>query len=308
MTKSARGARPRRLASLQWEEVTGRHAVTASTGAYCRFDRTPTNSPHWHTYYEVCLALAGRGRFHHGGGGFELAAGDLFVADPGVVHEITSYETRDLELVFFTFTVREAAAPVGRGLEDRCVARFRRAHAICVRGQERLVRYLDWLEAEDARGAMGAHLARQQMRLLVFDMLDVLGAGAPERESAGAVPEDTLARAMRWIAAHVEQPLRVTDVAEAVHVSERTLRRLFRRAAGRGVLEVIHEQKMTFACHQLMMRFPVGEVSERCAMESPAHFSRLFKRQFGLSPKAYQLRYAPRDAANRTHHLGAEAV
>ncbi|MEM1060063.1 MAG: AraC family transcriptional regulator, partial [Verrucomicrobiota bacterium] len=290
-----------RLPSLEWEESTGRHAVRFSTGGSVRFDRSPTNLRHRHDYWEICLVLSGAGVYHHGDRSHALEPGDLFLADPGVTHEITSYKTRDLALVFFNARILGTPSPLGERAEDGWVARFLEGHAVHAARCQRLEAYLHWFRPGQMRGALGEAIARQQMRLLVYEMLAALttSTGRGRKRSQPSRP-DQLELALRHISAHVGDPLRAADVATAVHASERTLRRLFRRHLGRGVLELIHERKLAYACQQLLMRFPVSEVAERCAMDSPAHFSRLFKQRFGISPKEYQLRHSPRATQMQT--------
>ncbi len=292
----------RPLPAPPWEDVTGNHQLRLEAGSYCNFSLTPTNSPHWHNYYEICLVLAGRGLYHHGGHSYPLEAGDLFVADPQVIHEITSHETRDLALVFLNAHLQSTSQESSSNSVDRCLESFLRGHVIHRSGQQHLQHFAEGIDQAAAQGAMQPYFATQQLYLLGLAMLTALAKDAPTPISPSpTVSHPTIQAALSWIDSHLDTPLTVTEIAAAVHCSPRTLRRLFQQHLGTRIIQVVHERKLTSACHLLMMRFPVWEVAERCGMESPTHFSRLFKQHFGLSPKAYQLRYAPHETVSQSH-------
>ena len=74
----------------------------------------PDNVPHRHTCFEVCLVGDwGSGIFTVEGQAHPLAPGDLFIARPGVVHQIQNTGSELMELFWVTF----ALPPADRGGE-----------------------------------------------------------------------------------------------------------------------------------------------------------------------------------------------
>ena len=70
------------------------------------------NRPHWHTFFEVCLV----GR--HGAGEFivqdrrhSVGPGDVFVARPGVIHQIVNTGEPNMELRWVSFQWTPPEAP-----------------------------------------------------------------------------------------------------------------------------------------------------------------------------------------------------
>lgn len=292
----------RPLSAPPWEGLTGKFRLRLEAGCYCNFFLTPTNSPHWHNYHEICLVLGGRGLYHHGGKSYPLEAGDLFVADPHVIHEITSHETRDLSLVFLNAHLQPTTQQTSANSIDNCLDSFLREHVIHCSGQQHLQKFTEAIDQAAGFSAMQPFFASQQLYLLGIAMFLALAKSPPPAVTPS--PRDshpTIQAALQWIDSHLHAPLTVVEIATAVHCSPRTLRRLFQHHLGQRVIQVVHERKLTSACHLLMMRFPIWEVAERFGMESPAHFSRLFKQRFGLSPKTYQLRYAPHETVSQSH-------
>ncbi len=282
--------------------VYGRHSLALETGVVCRFDRqAPTNGRHRHNYHEVCLVLAGGGEFVHGARRFALAAGDVFLAEPEVEHEIASRETGDLELVFFSFDIVVGRAGAsGRG-EEGLLAAFLRARRVWAPGGTLLRRYAAWLAVEGGAGARHGLDAARRQECLLLDLLGVLVEpdSAPTPTAQASEPA-VLGRAVDYINGHLEERLTPALLAVATGISPRQLRRVFRAHLGCTVVAEINRRKMNAAAHHLLMRFPVTEVAYRCGMDHPSHFTRAFKQAIGVSPREFQRRYTPRDQVPRT--------
>ena len=69
------------------------------------YDRNlPDNRPHRHTFFEVCLVGGhGEGEFMVQDKPLSLSPGDVFVARPGVVHQIRNTAEPEMELSWVCF-------------------------------------------------------------------------------------------------------------------------------------------------------------------------------------------------------------
>ena len=269
-------------------ETLGRYRIEVETHGTVRFDFQPTNGRHRHDFVEVCLVLGGAGRYVHGEGEYPLRAGDVFTADPGVVHEISSHATRDLELWFLTLGVQRLEGPVA-GIEDAVVERYLSGHRTHAGGGTGLARFLPLIE----EGLAGLDRASAGMaaRYLALGMLQAL-AGAPA-ESPSVQAQDPVDLALAAIDARLDRPLGVEEVAAAVGLSPRALRRRFAARLGVGVAEEINHRRMRRAAHLLLMGFSTAEAGRQVGIDAPAQFTRSFERAMGVAPKAFQAGYAP---------------
>jgi hypothetical protein len=77
--------------------------LTFSSTRFVSFERVTRNRVHRHSFYEPCIVISGTGEFEHGAEQYALREGDLFIADPGIYHEIRSLKTKDLQLYFLAF-------------------------------------------------------------------------------------------------------------------------------------------------------------------------------------------------------------
>lgn len=269
-------------------DTLGRHHLEIDTRGTVRFDLQPTNGRHRHDYIEICLVLSGTGRYAHGDGEYVLRAGDVFVADPGVVHEISSHATRDLELWFLTLTIRSFEGH-GTTVEDAVVERYRKTHRTHAPGGLGLARFLPLVD-ESSEGLERA-AAGMAARYLALGMLQAL-AGAPS-ELGPATGVDLVDLALAFVEARLDRSIGVEEVAAAVGLSPRALRRRFTARLGTGVAEEINHRRMRRAAHLLLMGFSAAEAGRQVGIDAPAAFTRAFRRALGTTPKAFQADYRP---------------
>jgi len=82
----------------------------------------------------------------------------------------------------------------------------------------------------------------------------------------------------------------LAEVAAACHISPAHLARVFRRATGQTVVGYLQRLRIGRACEQLATTGkPLLEVAFDAGFESIEHFHRLFRRECGVTPRAYRL-------------------
>jgi len=124
--------------------------------------------------------------------------------------------------------------------------------------------------------------------------LEILSAciGHPLREDVDHHVE-LLSRVEQFIGTHLAEPaLNPTEIANAVGISVRHLHRLFSRR-GSTVTECIREQRLERCrldlCDSRCAERNITEIAFCWGFSDSAHFSRSFKRQFGISPRLFRL-------------------
>ncbi len=98
-------------------------------------------------------------------------------------------------------------------------------------------------------------------------------------------PHERLAMAMQAGAAVVDGRIEVATIARLVGVSERQLLRLYQRYLGQSPSRFHLGQRLDRA-RALLRSSPmtVGAVSVACGFASPAHFTRAYRKAYGLAP------------------------
>ena len=78
-------------------------------------------------------------------------------------------------------------------------------------------------------------------------------------------------------------------LAAALHVSRRLLELRFRSVRKEGVAEAIRKEKLAEVCRQLKeTNRPVCEIALNCGFPVQTHLNALFRKTFGMTPRAYR--------------------
>lgn len=110
-------------------------------------------------------------------------------------------------------------------------------------------------------------------------------------------------RAIKHFAEHIESPIQVSKVAEAVGLSTRSLERSFKDATGQSPLKYYRKMRMKQA-RQLVLysNTPVTEVAFMVGYATPGAFLRHYRESFGMTP------IADRRAKNSMRIKGSDAL
>ena len=108
-------------------------------------------------------------------------------------------------------------------------------------------------------------------------------------------------RCMDYIDRHLQQPLTVRRLAEALELSESYVSTLFKRETGVAVSEYIRRRRVDTARTLLQYtEFSCLEIAEYLCFSSDSHFSRVFRAYTGQTPAEY------RRANTRSHWSGGD--
>lgn len=100
-----------------------------------------------------------------------------------------------------------------------------------------------------------------------------------------------------WIAANLDQPLDVDQLAARAHQSPRTFHRKFSVAVGRTPAAFVERLRLDQARTRLEAGEPLKAVAMACGFGSLDRMGRAFKAGFGLLPSTYRALHADKAAA-----------
>jgi AraC family transcriptional regulator, arabinose operon regulatory protein len=100
-----------------------------------------------------------------------------------------------------------------------------------------------------------------------------------------------IARTLDAMQQRMAEALTVGDLAAAAGLSPSRFAHLFRRTVGVPPLRHLHALRMRRA-QQLLEEssLPIRDVMRQVGWKDPSHFSKDFKRRFGVAPRAYRSR------------------
>ncbi|MDY0978489.1 AraC family transcriptional regulator [Massilia sp. CFBP9012] len=187
------------------------------------------------------------------------------------------------ELASFMLEMR---LPMPSGGDDPPLVSVEIAGTALLEAFERLLRLLD-------RPSDLPVLARLVKQEIMYHL--VTGPGGPTLTQGlmGSHREHAVNKAISWIREHYDAPLKIAELAEAVHLSPSVLHRRFKAATIMSPLQY-QKQVRLLEARKLLMSGGVeaANVAFQVGYESPSQFSREYRRLFGASPlqDAEQLR------------------
>jgi AraC-like DNA-binding protein len=138
---------------------------------------------------------------------------------------------------------------------------------------------------------------RMYLQAKVFELLamhlDWIANDPAQSQSSPKLKPDTIARlhyAKEILTRQVAHPPSLSELAQQVGVSDRTLQRGFREVFDTTVFGYLHTLRMEQA-EQLLRTRPmrVSEVAHAVGYSHLGHFTEAFKRRFGMTPKQCQM-------------------
>lgn len=145
-------------------------------------------------------------------------------------------------------------------------------------------------EWEKAIGVFGATPRRAEA--LLWDILWRLAEGAAtghstDAASPGASEPPAVARTREAIELRLAEPLRVTELADAVDLSHNHLTRLFHAATGRTVVGYLRERRMERATRLLRhTTLPIKQIAAQVGLGDLHQFNKAIRAATGVSPRA----------------------
>lgn len=236
-------------------------------------------APHWHDAYTIPVIEAGAEQYDYRGSNFVAEAGSVPVINPGELH--TGARAVDLGWRYRVFYL-----PVD----------FVQSVADEVAGR---TQPMPWFSADVIRDADLAHrvqIAHQAMEAnlnplgaehALFDAVStLLVRHAGQRPPIQRMRQDTArVNAMKArLTDDLTEPLSLAELAQTVGLSTFHAARLFTRETGLAPHAWRNQMRVNRALEALRAGVPVTDVAAASGFTDQSHFTRHFKKTFGVSP------------------------
>ena len=120
-------------------------------------------------------------------------------------------------------------------------------------------------------------------------LLLLLREKAKEEKVRVKIDETTFERIEKYLEENISENVSLSDLAHYIHVSESTIKKLFRENTGKSFTKYFTEMKIKEA-KRLFREYSknVAEVAQKLGYNDSAYFARAFKRVMHLSPTEYK--------------------
>lgn len=252
-------------------------------------DRHPTNL-HDHVWHEICVPLAGECAMETAAGVYALDAPCMAVCSPGMLHcERRISQNSTHAALWFSFgkayvismlsiykPVEHWATPLRWQTTGRLATQVTAALSVFDGKRESLNSHVKLEAFRLALLALASDVYRQAM----------IGSPKPaDKNSLGHHHVQLLKQLALFIEQHLDQPIRLEQLASIAHLSPNHLNTLFRRWTGQPMHAWIVTKRMEKAMKRLLQP---GVLAKQVAIEvgydDPLYFSRAFHKHFGFWP------------------------
>jgi AraC-like DNA-binding protein len=111
---------------------------------------------------------------------------------------------------------------------------------------------------------------------------------SPRRRGATLAPWQA-SRVARHVEAHLDDPLRVAELANLVRLGLRQFSAAFRGSFGQAPHSYLLERRVHRACELMAMtREPLSQIAVLCGFADQAHLTRIFRSRIGVPPNAWR--------------------
>jgi len=241
-----------------------------------------------HDFWELDCTISGCSGITSGEHVYECEPYELVIHAPNVFHTAWTQGNETLTEVTISFEVKgpEHLIPKGKFILDD-VERF-----YMDRLREIIPRL--FLNTKDTvvnpiQIQEGTTLANIQYFKNILELL-ILSLGQRNEKAAqpAAGKEAKLFTAIaRYMNEHVCDALNIDAICGTFGVSRSTVKELFRRFTGGGVMEYYHYLRINHAVSLMDAGMSMAEISQTMNFSSQNYFSSFFKREMGISPAAY---------------------
>ena len=253
-------------------------------------------SKHRHTQFEISYVVSGAGTYCVGNANYPIKAGDVFVFSSNEFHYITEATSAPINLLTLHFEPCYLFGSSFDSLSSRCIN-------LCFTHSDS---FQNRIPAENAGFLQNALLQikeelqqqKQESSLLVKSYLNIfLVTLIREHNFAGQSRSfkrknvHAIRNAVDYINLHLADPITLSDVAAAVHISPSYLSSLFKDFFQVSLWSYIITKRIEKAISLLVDKnnqYTILEIALQCGFNNTTNFNRAFRKHTGLTPSEYR--------------------
>ena len=274
-------------------------------------DRPEDEIPwHWHDELEIIFVAAGALRVQVPRQEFLLLAGDCLAINARLPHCAATQPSCELHSLVFSpllLTGSEDSVFAQKYLLPLTDCRAFRAVQLDRTAQRREIDgFVSAFEALAQEAPMFEFTVREKLSALCLDLCRQF-AGALGHSAAPARPDDLRIRKMlAYLQENYRSGVTLAQIAAAADVGERECLRCFARTVQISPMQYLLKYRILRSAEALRgdPSASVAEIAAGCGFDSPSNFSRLFRRYYGCTPRAYRALPAPRRPAAALSRCG----
>lgn len=274
------------------------------------FEANGENFPiqsHWHYFMEIIYMIEGTAMMNCDDQSYVLNQGDLIIFLPHQIHSIYSVANITLKYYVLKFDISQLAfggvsGHLVGGIHLNALFRIAKNNAaakICFRGDElkdiplNSIFYNACHEIEKKDYGYGIML-QADISMLLTHVLRKWREGGFDTDKAFSLitDEQNIDTIAEYIDSHIQEPLKVEELAKLCHMSYSHFAKTFREAYGQSCKKYIEFVRL-FRAEDLLLftNQDMSYISQETGFSDCSHFIKAFKEKYGMTPKQYRTKH-----------------
>ena len=97
---------------------------------------------------------------------------------------------------------------------------------------------------------------------------------------------------IKYIELHYSEKITVSEMSNILHLSASHFMRFFKATMGVSFIHYLNDYRLTMAARQLTASSDsILSIASQCGFENLSLFNRLFKKEYGMTPREYRKQY-----------------
>ena len=244
------------------------------------------NAPEYgyHDFFEMELYLSGRGLHYLNAIPYEVRPGYAYLLLPGDFHRYEMDASESMQILNIKIAqhrmpsrlleaVKRAEHPIAVYLEGEALVRM-----------ESEVRFLSDVLSQKPSDPYLCDNIVERILLLLLRALPPSGVRTPSPVSSTVVRA-----AVHYLGEHYHEPITQEKLARTVGLSTNYFGSYFKAETGLSVREYLTRVRLCRGAELLKStRMKVVEIADRAGFGSPEYFTRIFRENFGMTPRQYR--------------------
>lgn len=236
--------------------------------------------PGVHDYFLMHTVLSGHGSFSLNGNRYICGEGDTFLIFPGALFQYIAAEREPWHYAWAAFYGHRCEPllqrlgltperPVARGADPRKSLTMYRRLRRALRAEDPV---LADLESEGL------------LRLLLHELALADRPHRPQTPPALSNAKRIVAQAMRWLELQYDRPISIEQLSSSLGYHRTHLSKMFKETVGLSPMQYLMQLRLERGKSLLASSLTVEQIASSVGFSDPLHFSKQFRKKYGLSP------------------------
>lgn len=250
----------------------------------------PEERYHSHDYLEMAFMMSGSGKYHIDDVIYDVKEGDLLIFNPGVKHQALIDEESDVPTTEFFVGCADLQL---KGFPKNVMPLTGGGHILHTTGdlRQKLFKICSSMDAEKELGGYARYFVMKAylMQMLVYIIRSqrpkpVVMSGGYAFESVNK--KYVVEQIVNYFEEHYSEKISLDSIAENMYLSTFYISKIFKSETGDAPIRHLINIRLEKA-REIIEEAPelsIKEVASRVGYEDVYHFSKQFKKHYGVSP------------------------